>query len=85
MTRQINLEEKFSNYKSGNTGQCHICKYSHKNKSLFHRHHITYFPENIITVCETCHWNIHHAWIKYDLIKFTPPKGDAKKFYGGEE
>jgi len=23
-------------------------------------HHITYYPENLVTVCKTCHLKIHH-------------------------
>lgn len=42
------------------------------------KHHISYFPEETIPVCEKCHKAIH-AGKHPSLIKYK--KGDAQTFY----
>ena len=56
-----------------NKGKCKLCK---DVATIFH--HITYFPQKIIPVCDKCHKKIHEdcdpKYVKYG-------KGDPKKFY----
>lgn len=40
----------------GRKGKCTVCK---ENKETV-RHHISYKPENIMHVCQSCHGKIHH-------------------------
>lgn len=47
-------------------GICQICE---KNSRIVN-HHISYFPEIIITLCDSCHSIFHH----YDIL--CPPEQD---------
>jgi hypothetical protein len=50
---------------------CKVCKKSNKDDTdiQFVQHHISYDPEEIITVCASCHSKIHHS---SDYQEFRP-------------
>ncbi|MGA1846219.1 RNA-guided endonuclease IscB [Deferribacter abyssi] len=65
-------------YRDGHT--CRLCKNKTKNKVLEVHHLIprnkggTDKPDNLITLCRTCHKLIHEKGMEYDLLKrFNPP------------
>lgn len=44
------------------------------------RHHVSYFPEEVTTVCRSCHNKIHRdESFRPDL---TPPEKESERFYG---
>ena len=56
--------------------KCQVCYCPIINKII--PHHIEYFPELIIIVCESCHSIIHFTW-EYPHLR--PRRGEADKFY----
>ncbi|MFB6178652.1 MAG: helicase C-terminal domain-containing protein [Halorientalis sp.] len=42
------------------------------------RHHISYFPEEIVTVCRACHNKIHFS---DQYPELTPPEEEIRRFY----
>jgi hypothetical protein len=57
-------------------GVCPICRKSGKYLLL---HHVSYFPERTIFVCQSCHVGIHAE--KSIFPELSPPKGDSDKYY----
>ena len=61
---------------------CHICR---TNGRLL-RHHRSYFPEEIVFLCDNCHWWCHienlelQGHIGVPFPNLTPPKGDRQRF-----
>jgi hypothetical protein len=53
---------------------CFVCG----KESKIVKHHITYNPEKIILVCESCHDLIHRTELHNEL---KPVKGESKEFY----
>ena len=45
-------------------------------------HHISYFPEITILVCNECHQRIHRTEKHHEL---KPPSGDSREFYNGSK
>ncbi len=46
------------------------------------KHHVKYFPEETVPICDPCHKLIHSGWFPYltqKYIKYAP--GDSKLFY----
>jgi len=60
-------------------GICALCK-----KETYHlnKHHVSYFPEIIISVCGECHYDIHNN--RRDKGLFCPPKEEIYDFYKKE-
>lgn len=42
---------------------CEVCEKS-KNETKLLLHHISYYPEEIITICPSCHGYLHHRLLK---------------------
>lgn len=55
---------------------CPVCQSS--NVYLI-KHHVSYFPERLILVCQNCHAKIHSN--EKFFPELTPPNGDSIKFY----
>jgi hypothetical protein len=55
-------------------GKCVLCNTVAKRPI---KHHVNYFPEQLILVCVSCHNRIH----KGDLGFYCPPIDDKKLFY----
>jgi len=57
---------------------CKICQIA----EAVQKHHVKYFPEEIVPVCDKCH-KIIHSWLypflSREYIKYT--QGDSKIFY----
>ena len=49
-----------------------------KNKGEVH--HISYFPEKTMVVCDECHQKIHNS---NEFPHLRPPEGESKRFYKG--
>ena len=64
-----NLSKDVSDWK-----KCVLCKT--RSKRLI-KHHVSYFPEYVIAVCNSCHLRIHSV----SFGKFRPPEGDCDLFY----
>lgn len=48
---------------------------------FLHLHHISYFPEETVYLCEGCHFEVH----VYDFSSdwwLKPREGDSYRFYG---
>lgn len=59
---------------------CNVCQINNVDQ----KHHITYFPEETIGVCDPCHRWIHSKLNEKQLfIKY--PKGDSKIFYSQQK
>lgn len=57
---------------------CEICELA----EAIQKHHVKYFPEETVPVCDRCHKLIHsglYPFLTTKYIKYT--KGDAKLFY----
>jgi len=55
--------------------ECYKCKKSGKN-NLLHRHHITYDPEKIVTLCVNCHKQIlflNHYYKRVTKVELDNP------------
>lgn len=59
-----------------NIRMCELCYSPIEGKII--PHHVEYFPEEIILICDSCHATIHFTW---DYPHLRPRKGDAEKFY----
>ncbi|WP_363463674.1 DEAD/DEAH box helicase [Halogeometricum borinquense] len=46
------------------------------------RHHVSYFPEETVTVCRACHNKIHFS---DQYPELTPPEEDIRRFYDEEQ
>lgn len=59
---------------------CDICL----NKAV-QKHHISYFPEETMPVCDRCHRKIHSGFypVLAKFLKYAP--GEAKIFYDQKE
>jgi len=70
MTRQIDLEDW---YKMNHF--CQVCDFCSKDRKEFNIHHISYFPEKTIFICEKCHRIIHRltsiSKINYSEIRLN--------------
>ena len=62
--------------------KCHVCD----SVTAVQKHHLTYFPETTIAICEGCHKKIHsnkHPYLTLQYIKYK--KGDSKLFYSQQK
>ncbi|MDQ2052790.1 DEAD/DEAH box helicase family protein, partial [Natronolimnohabitans sp. A-GB9] len=46
------------------------------------RHHVSYFPEEIVVVCQSCHNKIHFS---DQYPELTPPEEEIRRFYDEEQ
>lgn len=52
------------------------------DKIATQKHHVKYFPEVTVPICNECHLLIHKRWFEYlskKYIQYRP--GDSKLFY----
>lgn len=73
MTRQIDLSKRNMKIYS-----CDICKKVSHERIQFAIHHISYYPEVTIFICNYCHKKIHQGLVKEYP---PPPLWEASKFY----
>ena len=60
---------------------CEVCDVA----EAVQKHHIKYFPEETMPVCDQCHKLIHswlYPFLSRQYIKYQ--QGDAQKFYEGK-
>lgn len=71
-----NARERYERRRRSELPACHVC---HKKLEWEERidHHASYYPEEIVIVCRSCHQKIHraHRWI------LKPAEGESEKFY----
>jgi hypothetical protein len=63
-------------------GDEQICELCGSNVNI-RRHHISYFPEKIIVLCNDCHTKVHHDLTFHPELQ--PPKEDASIYYGRKD
>jgi len=60
---------------------CRACKERVSHRDTI-RHHVRYFPEEIVIVCRSCHNKIHFS---DQYPELTPPEEEIRRFYDEEE
>jgi hypothetical protein len=60
---EINHQENLRTIREGPLIQCKVCKRNTREnpETVFELHHLSYFPEEKIAICSSCHMKIHHS------------------------
>lgn len=80
LSRLIDLLKRYNNYSVNRIQYYASCEICSKESQLI-KHHISYFPEELISICQRCHYNIHKRCKKSNTTYLKPPKGHATLFY----
>jgi hypothetical protein len=61
--RKIQEEDRIRQIRERPLISCRLCKKNNREnpETIFVYHHVSYFPEEKITVCSSCHMKIHHS------------------------